>query len=72
MSNCYEKFEVGEGGAHGLEARATGAMGPCPLPLPLNSGAQASSLCVTGKMPVLQIHEVGRGVWGEGGGATSP
>jgi hypothetical protein len=48
MSNCYEKIDVGEGGSHGLEARATGARAfaasPTPPPLPPDPGAQASRL----------------------------
>ncbi len=79
MSDCLEKFLVGDGGSRWLEARAAGVSGPLPpsphpLPHPLvsvgracspsrhgqdaratgrSSGAKASSLCVTGKMPVL-------------------
>jgi hypothetical protein len=56
-----EKIDVGEGGSHGLEARATRGRGPLPppsnsLPQPLSSsGAQASSRCSTGKMPVFPV-----------------
>jgi hypothetical protein len=32
MRSCYEKLDVGEGGSHGLEARATGDGGPLPPP----------------------------------------
>jgi hypothetical protein len=32
MTNCYEKFFVGEGGVHGLEARATGILGLLSFP----------------------------------------
>jgi hypothetical protein len=45
MSNWPEKFLVGEGGSHGLEARATGVADPCLLPQPLYAGAPASRLC---------------------------
>ena len=35
MSNCPEKFDAGEGGSHGLEARDTGVGGPLlPPPTP--------------------------------------
>jgi DNA polymerase elongation subunit (family B) len=40
--NCRCCAEVGEGGSHGQDARATGR----------SSGTQASSLCCTGRMPV--------------------
>jgi len=76
---CCKDVDVGEGGSHGLEARATGAAGPLPpaphpLPQPRNSGTQASSLCSTGKMPVLPDKGLGggRGESAGRGGVTPP
>ncbi len=56
LGDYLEKFDVGKGVFHGLEARAAGAAGPCPLPRippnPLNRdhwlcacASQARCLC---------------------------